>query len=628
VTAAALMPEPQESPRELIERAVLTLAGQCDHARTEDGVGFNRWDAGWGHGAAESIQRGEGIPLERALRVVTKYRGQLERVGIMLPTAEMLDAERPARVELSGGVNTRASSVEITQFSKSSLAVRFPYDVAKVEAVRSLPNRKWEGASRSWLVPASDLEKVLAIFPDAKLPGAIAEALAAKRAELATAEETRKATVAEDIARYESLLPTLGRTPFAHQDAGMRWLIEQRFAILADDMGLGKTMQALVAARALGHRIFVIAPAGLRINWLREARAVDARIEVFSWAKVPEPLGIAYTLIADEAHYAQNMKAARTKKFIELAKGARAVFALTGTPIKNGRPTNLFPLLVATKHDLARDRKGYERRYCNAGPTRWTKWDVTGASHLDELHGRIADRLLRRMKDECLDLPAKTRVIREAELSAEAVALYNQTLREMQAEYRRRKMTGEIDEADALVLMNHLRHASSVAKVESAIEIAEEVIEQGGQIVLFTAFLDSAAKLQQHLEAELITGAQGADERQASIDRFQAGESKAMVCTLGAGNVGITLTAAQTVVLVDRPWTPGDAMQAEDRLHRIGQRSSVTAIWLQANEMDRTIDELLGEKYERIEMVLAGEARELPAVRSVTDVAREILGGE
>ncbi len=187
----------------------------------------------------------------------------------------------------------------------------------------------------------------------------------------------------------------------------------------------------------------MIAPAGLRENWRREAAAVGARIEIFSWAKVPEAIKSEFTLIADEAHYAQNMKAARTTRFLELAKAAKAVFCLSGTPIKNGRPANLFPLLVATKHDLAADRRRFERHYCAAGATRWSKWDVTGAAHLDELHEQIADRMLRRMKDECLDLPEKVRVLRTAELTTEAQALYDRTLYEMQAEYRRRVLAGD-----------------------------------------------------------------------------------------------------------------------------------------------------------------------------------------
>ncbi len=181
------------------------------------------------------------------------------------------------------------------------------------------------------------------------------------------------------------------------------------------------------------------------------------------------------------------------------------------------------------------------------------------------------------------------------------------------------------------MMLNHLRHAGALGKVENAAEIASDVIEEGGQVVLFTSFKDSAAALIGLLAAagvEHITGDDSAAQRQAGIDQFQAGVSKAMVCTMGAGNVGITLTAASVVILVDQAWTPGDNMQAEDRLHRIGQKSAVTAFWLQFGKIDQYLEELNRDKFARIEMVLTGVQRELPAVRSARDVAREIFGGK
>lgn len=615
--------------RAQIETAVVTLALRCDGARSEDGAGYNRYDAPWGQRAAATIASGGSVDLTSALRVVSKYRRQLASEGIELPDSDTLRealATTPFHISATRTgpalVGVRIDPVNPGQ-ANSPLAIRFPYDADLVAAARNLPSRKFDGASKAWIVPRSGLDGALAAFPNATVDPTLTAARDEAAKVQQAAEVARTATIAADMARYTAM----DRSGlYAHQDAGIRWLIEHRFAILADDMGVGKTRQALVTAKVLGHRVVVLAPAGLRINWLREAETVGVRIEVYSWAKVPEPIPGAFTLIADEAHYAQNLKAARTKRFLALAATAAACFALTGTPIKNGRPAGIFPLLVATKHPLAKDRKRFEVRYCAAGPTRFSQWDVTGAAHLEELHEMLAPGLLRRLKSECLDLPAKTRVLRKADLSTASATLYAETLRSMQAEYRERKAKGEIAEADALVLMNHLRHAASLAKVESAQELAEEVIEQGGQVVLFTAFLDSADQLATALRAGRITGAEDSATRQMYVDRFQAGQLKALVCTLGAGNVGITLTAAQTVILVDRPWTPGDAIQAEDRLHRIGQKGNVLAVWLQANGADDAVDQLLAQKQERIELVLAGKPLPLFPERTIGDVAKEVLG--
>src|SRR4029077_17422294 len=88
--------------------------------------------------------------------------------------------------------------------------------------------------------------------------------------------------------------------------------------------------------------------------------------------------------------------------------------------------------------------------------------------------------------------------------------------------------------------------------------------------------------------------------------------------------VGITLTAAQTVLLIDRPWTPGDTIQAEDRLHRIGQKDAVTSLWLQFGGLDQRIDALLQQKQQIIDQVLTGKRATAGNVPRVSDLAAEI----
>mgnify|MGYP001568891805 CR=1 FL=1 len=614
-----------DEPVETIRTAILTLAGRCDGARTRDGAGFNRYDTEAGHALASRIETGEAIDLAYAMRLASKYRRQLTAAGIVLPTAPPTHGVVPDTPLASPAPATHRGGVEIERMG-AELVLRFGYDPALVEVARGLPVRRFDPLTKTWRVPTASLDTALVAFPGASLAGGLAEEVEAMRRAAAQTEMMRTAQVDADLAAYESI--RVACALYEHQDVGVRWLLEHRSGIVADDMGLGKTRQSLVAARAIADRIIVVAPAGLRFNWLREAEAVDAQIEFYSWAKVPEPPEGSFTLIGDEAHYAQNIKAARTKRFLALARTARAVFLLTGTPIKNGRPANLYPLLVAIQHPLTRDRRTYERRYCNAGPTRWSRWDVTGAAHLDELHRKTCDGILRRLKSECLDLPAKTRTLRRVELDDLAQAAYDTVLHAMQAEYRRRKAAGEIDEADAIVLLTHLAHAGSLAKVRPAIEMAQEIIEQGDQVVLFTRFLDSAAQLASALEAGRITGDDDAAQRQEAIDLFQRGDLRAMVCTLGAGNVGINLTPAAYAILVDRPWTPGDAEQAEARLNRIGQTMPVTSIWLQVDAADAAIDALLEQKAERIELVLAGKRRTLRGIGSLGDVAAAVLGHE
>jgi SNF2 family DNA or RNA helicase len=194
------------------------------------------------------------------------------------------------------------------------------------------------------------------------------------------------------------------------------------------------------------------------------------------------------------------------------------------------------------------------------------------------------------------------------------------------SEYRERKAKGEVGGgADAIVQLNHIRQANSLAKVPAAVELAQESLEQEQPIILFTEFVESAKELNRQLGGELLTGSTSTEERQAMVDRFQSGKSKVFVSTIRAGGVGITLTAASQVVMVDRPWTPGDAEQAEDRAYRIGQKNMVNVHWLEQGEVDEAIDALLEKKQKAIDIVLRGKRKTMRGIASPEELAKQLL---
>lgn len=470
------------------------------------------------------------------------------------------------------------------------------------------------------------------------------------------------------------------RKAFRHQKDGVKWLVSHRNrpfrgvrpkgAILADDMGLGKTFTAALAAKvhALdGCEAVVIAPKSLTGetgSWVREARAAGLPIRLYPWSQVParrvvekvkdaagkeqereyyvplDTLPRKYVLIVDEAHNAQNIKAARTKAFLALAESPNcvAVYLLTGTPTKNGRPINLYPLLRAVGHPIARNRQAYEVRYCEGRLEEvWVKdartgqtfcrtvWKNDGASNLQELHQLTQNVVLRRLKSECLDLPELLRTLITVEPDTDARRAYSERFNQLRTDYRRRLMKGEIDgTADAIVLLTHERRAASIAKAPTAIEMAEEVLEQGGQAIIFGDFLDEAGlrMIADHFGVRVYDGQTPVNVRNQIVDDFQAGRQKVFVGT-GAGGEGVTLTAAQTVILLDRPWTPGAATQREARAHRIGQTGTVNAYWLQFGQVDEYVDNVLLEKHQNIEEILHGQRNALP-VRSEGDFAKEV----
>ena len=421
----------------------------------------------------------------------------------------------------------------------------------------------------------------------------------------------RQLVAAADL---EQPLPD-GRHLFAHQRAAVRWLLARRGAVLADAMGLGKTLTALVAARALVReaacRIVVVAPSGLHAHWRQEAAALQLRLELLSWAQLPTDLPEAGTvLIADEAHYAQNISSQRTRAFLRLSRHPRlrVAWLLTGTPMKNGRPAQLFPLLAAIGHPLAHDQRAFEERYCHG---HWSErggqrhWLAQGASHLEELRRLTRPLLLHRRKQDCLDLPPKQRRLVPVVLSEAEGQGFQHRLQLTVDDYRRRAAEGLVRrDAEVLAVFTALRQIAAEYKLPAAAELIGGLVRQGEPVVVFSTFVAAAQLLQQRLGGALLTGRLRPAERQGLAEAFQAGVHPLLICTYGAGGLGFNLQRARHVVLLERPWTPGDAEQAEDRCHRIGQRSPLQTHWLQLGVADQLVDGLIASKAERIALLL------------------------
>jgi hypothetical protein len=220
-----------------------------------------------------------------------------------------------------------------------------------------------------------------------------------------------------------------GYSLFAHQKEAVISCIQNRRTILAFDMGLGKTLIGLVWAKAFCSRdtscmLVVVAPCTLMENWRREAALVGfeasdskpsrsdvgdskLRMIICSWAKIgtAEELLRRYkrdrfVLVCDEAHAMQSPRSIRTQAALALCKHTRCAGCIlaTGTPMKNGRPANLYPLLAGIRHPVASNKTNFEKRYCDAKKTRFCAWDISGASNLEELRSVIGSHLLRKTK--------------------------------------------------------------------------------------------------------------------------------------------------------------------------------------------------------------------------------------
>lgn len=267
---------------------------------------------------------------------------------------------------------------------------------------------------------------------------------------------------------------------------------------------------------------------------------------------------------------------------------------------------NLFPLLRAVRHPFGDDQNAYERYFCNGQQKRFGKnvrWDASGSSNLSLLNDHISSHLMYKTKEECLkELPPKTRECRTVPVSRRSELLYANAMNELAKVHYSFVGNAERDEHDqVLSAFLRVRQLASFAKVDATVDLAKSILQEEDSIVIFTCFVDVAKEVQRKLNelgwsGEVLTGKTPVKNRQEIVDNFQAGISPVFVGTFGVAGVGINLTAACTIILLDRPWTPGEALQAEDRIRRIGQIRPVKCIWIRAFAVDEHMDSLIEKK--------------------------------
>ena len=279
--------------------------------------------------------------------------------------------------------------------------------------------------------------------------------------------------------------------------------------------------------------------------------------------------------------------------------------------MKNGKPSNLFPLLKAVRHPFGRHQKAYELHFCDGGERnfgRGTVWSANGASNLDQLKRLVKSHLLHLTKEACLpELPPLTREMHKVAVCSRSQGAYIRCVKDV-ANVQAQPKTESNGEA-FLGAVQRLRVTCSYAKIDATVEVAKSLLETEPAVVIFTNFAQVAKQIHQKLKesgwkGELLTGETPKAKRQAMVDNFQEGLSPVFVCTFGAGGVGITLTAANTIIFLDRPWTPGEARQAEDRVRRIGQDRPVKSLWMSGFELDHQIDAMLESKLQTSKNVL------------------------
>jgi SWI/SNF-related matrix-associated actin-dependent regulator 1 of chromatin subfamily A len=427
------------------------------------------------------------------------------------------------------------------------------------------------------------------------------------------------------------------RPPMEHQKVAIEKLLANDKYILADDMGLGKTTSAVIGALESGaKKVLIVCPASLKINWQREITNYSNRkiliVEGRKWGSTFDFYIINYDIIknyhttdnsedsddykllvnagfdlaiVDEAHYISNTTANRTRLLNDVLEKIPKVWLLTGTPMTS-RPINYFNLLKIVDSPLTLNWQSYVRRYCKGYQFRVGNrkvWNTSGASNLDELRERTKNLVLRRMKTDILDLPEKIVTPVFVELNSK---MYDEELEE----FARITNDKKNDETITVTLnrLMKIRQLISYEKIPYTCELIDKCLEQGKKVIILTNFTMTLDMLHEKYKKNSVTldGRMNKDKRQENVDKFQTDEKiKIFIGNIKAAGVGITLTAAEVVIMNDLSFVPADHSQGEDRAYRYGQKNSVLVYYpVFENTIEKIIYNILQKKKGVIDQVM------------------------
>jgi len=434
-----------------------------------------------------------------------------------------------------------------------------------------------------------------------------------------------------------------------YQLRGVRWLQFLRDSglggLLADDMGLGKTLQALCGLRG---RTLVVAPTSVVYGWQEQIERFrpglraslyhgprrqldsDAPLTLTTYGVLrvdAERLADVHwdTVVLDEAQAIKNPDSQVARAAHSLRGDFR--LTLTGTPVQN-RLDELWSQLHFLNPGLLGTRQDFRHRY--ETPIAEGKPGVAA-----RLRERIRPFLLRRIKDEVApELPPRTEAVLHCELSDTETSIYEAVRAATHSDLVERLQAGGgvLEALEALLRLRQAachpallpgRDAAGSSKVDVLLEALEEVIAEDHKALVFSQWTSFLDLVEPHLHAAGLPFGRldgSTRDRAGVITRFQDQDGPpVLLISLRAGGVGLNLTAADHVFLLDPWWNPAVEDQAADRAHRIGQDRPVMVYRLVSREtVEERILALQARKRAVAEAVLEGTDR-------ATSITREEL---
>ncbi len=448
-----------------------------------------------------------------------------------------------------------------------------------------------------------------------------------------------------------------------YQLEGFRWMSLLKAlglgGVLADEMGLGKTLQSLCMIKSETGDLpsIVVCPKTLVWSWDREIEKFFPEMErtvidslkpeerTAKWKNAGKELIITSysvvindfsllkeksfeTVVIDEA---QQIKNNNTKRFKLLSSlKSRHRFALTGTPLENHVSDlwSIFQFIMPNYLGMKKDVDRMEK--------------LGAGEDLDMLRKKTSPFILRRLKSEILDeLPDL--IIKEypVEMTQKQKDVYLAAMLRGKAEFIDRG--DSINKIEILALLSKLRlaadHPSLAAegafdpelsgKIAAVRELCEEIFSGGGRVLIFSQYVKMLKIIEaafQADKAEYFYMDGDTKDRMELVERFNAGEKKAFLLSLKVGGVGLNLTGADHVIIVDPWWNPAVEEQAWSRAHRIGQTKRVIVTKLYSKgTIEEKILNLHQKKRGMIDFFLSKSLKEPDEdfVKMVADLAFE-----
>jgi len=510
----------------------------------------------------------------------------------------------------------------IITYQDGKLKIRMGYNPDKIDLIKQAPDgRRWNKRNREWELPgtADNIEFLMREFridsPE----------LAAKLAQLKS-----------PLQSIPDVQMDWRCKPFKHQIDGLRICLANDAKALFYEQGLGKSLVAIKEIEyriTAGHikRTLIVAPKTVLTAWQIEFRKYsDIKPTVIGGAKRLQLLGQAVValinydlllpmkdqltgfdmIVFDESQMIKNHTAKRSRIAYTLAKQIKYRLLLTGTPIGNSAADIFSQFKVLDESIFGTNFYCFRNKYFRDMGHGFPDWRVVPVL-LPEIKAKMALRSLRLKKEDALDLPEKLYTIQTVDASPEQRRVYRDIEKQLYTEIEGQEIAFHFLLTKNIkinqICSGFLKYENETIEIEhEKLKALKQIVDDyDGKIVIWTIFLHDIEKIMETFAGQIVK-IDGSmirnDQRAEAIDAFQTGDKKIIVLQEQAGSLGITLTAGHLCIFYSRSYSLLNRLQAEDRLHRIGQRNPVTYIDLILKD---SIEELIIETVEEKRM-LAG----------------------